>query len=222
MCAISASYSVEKLRELYKLNAYRGVISSSVSVYDYDRQLVDLLRHKGEFGPSFWDTLADTYKNHYFVCHSQAPTNDSTEPTIHPAEYAGEDGTIRVYHNGIIKQESIDKWNAKLGTDYKWDTELLAHLMYRYGVGSPDLYLSDTKGAFALITHVESDAPRILICRNQIAPLFIDSDLNISSTKFDNSTSLTPDKLFMLDLRVGHVIHTGVTFKTLENPYWGL
>ena len=56
--------------------------------------------------------------------------------------------------------------------------------------------------------------------RNEISPLFIDKDYNISSTKFDNSSPLKANIIW--NFIPGECIIEDGTFNTAENPYYGL
>ena len=56
--------------------------------------------------------------------------------------------------------------------------------------------------------------------RNEISPLFIDKDHNISSTKFDFSSPLNPNIIW--NFTPGESIIEDGTFNTVENPYFGL
>jgi hypothetical protein len=51
--------------------------------------------------------------------------------------------------------------------------------------------------------------------------MFIDDEMNISSTKFTNSSSTQPDKVYKLDLQNGTYAPI-YTFATVENPYYFL
>ena len=59
----------------------------------------------------------------------------------------------------------------------------------------------------------------LFVFRNEIAPLFYDTNLNFSSTKFEDSMALPADMVFKIDLK-----HRKITpiafFETMENPYY--
>jgi hypothetical protein len=213
LCSLSGSYDLQKLRELYKLNAYRGVLSSSLAIFDEDSELVSLCRFRGKIPEEVWDdermnAQSDNEKV-YFLCHSQAPTtSEDANKTIHPSEYQGQ----LLWHNGIIKTKSIDEWNLKLGTAYKWDTAQLNHIIATYGFSA----LSEVNGCFACVMHTLN---RVYLFRNEISPLFIDDKLNISSTKFEGGSALPANTVYELDIRNEELLETTFNFITLENPY---
>src|SRR5574343_406577 len=198
MCGIFCSFSKDKLIELAKLNSYRG--EHSYSVYN-----TDTLELKKDFG-SF---DATKISSGHSICHVQAPTTtEKTYDNIHPSEV---DGTY-MWHNGIIKEFSITELQKNLSTDEKWDTKLL-HESFLINYES----LSTINGSFACVC-IENGS--IYVFRNEISPLFIDENLNISSVKFDGAVSLDPNVVFELDLKAKKLINTGLKFKTLENPYF--
>lgn len=223
MCAISGSYSLEKLKELYELNSYRGVVSSSFAIFDEESALVVLQRYTGRIPDEIWTDERMTVKDHgcYFLCHSQAPTSTEVVSTIHPAEYE----RILVWHNGIIKPTAIADQNEKLGTNYKWDTAILAHILATQKITQLSETLSTLNGSFACVVHAgpysnEAGSSSLYVMRNEISPLFIDDDLNISSTKFDNSTSLPSGIMYEMDLFARRKFAIGMNFDTAENPYY--
>jgi hypothetical protein len=58
------------------------------------------------------------------------------------------------------------------------------------------------------------------VFRNEIAPLFYDYDLNISSVRFEGSESLPPNRVFILDSENRELLETEFEFSTKENPYY--
>jgi hypothetical protein len=94
-----------KLEELYKLNAYRGELSYSLSSYTFtdfmteDLQLNVLMQDYNKMPEDLIKNFPDGGK--YFIAHSQAPTTSSNN--IHPAVF----GRTMLWHNGIIKQKNI-------------------------------------------------------------------------------------------------------------------
>ena len=201
MCSIIGSFDKNKIKELYELNSYRGSLSYSLTTFEYDDEgrlrLGVLFQDEGKMP----DDLIDTHHNiegRFVVAHSQAPTTQSKN--IHPAIY----GSALLWHNGIIKQKSISE-----GT---WDTAWLLEQIINYGWSS----LSRIDGTFACMMY---DGAGLYIFRNEISPLFVDKNLNISSTKFEGSESLPPNKVFKIDInarRFDVIAH----FDTLENPYY--
>jgi hypothetical protein len=59
----------------------------------------------------------------------------------------------------------------------------------------------------------------MFVFRNEISPMFYDNDLNFSSTKFEGSKPLEPNKVFKLNLKYKQMTVVSF-FSTLENPYF--
>jgi hypothetical protein len=59
----------------------------------------------------------------------------------------------------------------------------------------------------------------LYLFRNEISPMFIDKQMNISSTKFEDSEETCPNVVFRMDLNYNNLINVG-EFKTAENPYY--
>ena len=200
MCSIIASFSKEKLLELYKLNAYRGELSYSLAAFentDNKIQLNIMMKDKGKL-PEVLLTEMHHFDNAFYIAHSQAPTQESDN--IHPAVY----GNCFLWHNGIIKQKTL--------TPGTWDTEWILEQITNYGWSS----LSRIDGTFACIMYNDGE---LFVFRNEIAPLFYDTNLNFSSTKFEDSMALPADMVFKMNLK-----HRKITpiafFETMENPYY--
>lgn len=221
MCAIVGSFSRDKLLELIKLNSYRGSHSYSFSLYDtYLGRLTIVKRALGEFDES----IVDIPYRHYAIAHVQAPTTESKDnSSIHPA-LADIESTFTVnkdtthyqykhalWHNGILKAGYCDELRKRHG-EISWDTNLLLCEMLTDGWYS----LDKVDGTFSCLYYVNGG---LHLFRNEISPMFIDSEMNMSSTKFEGSTSTEPNKVLRVELGNKTVapIHT---FKTVENPYY--
>lgn len=200
MCAITGSLHKNKLKDLYALNAYRGELSYSLASFrpTKDRLTFQLLFQESGKMPE--NLIDDTplQPGDYIVAHSQAPTTNSNN--VHPAVY----GDAMLWHNGIIKQKNILE-----GT---WDTAWLLENIIDYGWSS----LSRVDGTFACVMYF---AGSLYVFRNEISPLFIDEHFNISSTKFDGSFSLTPNRVWKINFETGY-LDTVAYFTTYENPYY--
>jgi len=200
MCSIIGSFNKSTLTELYKLNSYRGELSYSVCTFRKqkdDLQIGFLMQAPGKMDDRFIPTYP-YQPDDYFICHSQAPTTDSTN--IHPANV---DGAL-LWHNGIIKQKELEE-----GT---WDTQWLLKNILTKGWG----FLSDVDGTFACVMY---DGKSLYAFRNEISPLFIDEQFNISSTRFEGSSSLVPNTIWKLDFKTRYLEFVG-SFTTKENPYF--
>ena len=201
MCGIFASFDCDKLKELHKLNAYRGSLSYSICGFKrYHTSVIPsvLYSAEGDLPDDIIDHACSMDKNTYMVAHVQAPTTQSGGR--HPA--AADSGML--WHNGIIKQKEIPE-----GT---WDTLWLLYAIKDYGFD----YLSRVDGTFACVLF---SGDTLYVFRNEISPLFVDKDLNISSTKFDGSEELEPNKVFVIALAEKKLecIHR---FRTKQNPYY--
>jgi len=216
MCSITASKDLNKLKELIELNTYRGTHSHSISafsiggIYDTIYLTNDLLYQKKGFGPLDLDEHIEELnklEDVYFVAHQQAPTTESKDQkSIHPAEH----DESMLWHNGIIKEKTITKLQEELKTDLSWDTMLL--LKYINEHGSPN----NVDGTFSCMMY---DGVFLSIFRNEISPMFIDDQLNISSTKFENSRRLDANIMYQLHLDTNE-LEAFNKFETVENPYY--
>jgi hypothetical protein len=200
MCGIFCSFYRDKLIELSKLNSYRGSHS-----FSFTRVGSEPIRRFGDFDIS----LAS--EEGYKICHVQAPTTESRDVTsIHPAEFDGR----RLWHNGIVKDFDIKRLQKKHGVDDPWDTRLiLRELIADNWLDN----LSEINGSFACIFQ-EDDM--FFVFRNEISPLFYDSDLNISSVRFEGAIPLPANQVFVLDFEEKALIDMEFKFKTKENPYY--
>ncbi len=202
MCAITASFDKNKLQELYKLNAYRGELSYSLSSFTFtdfmteDIRLNILMQDNNKMPEDLIKNLPDGGK--YFIAHSQAPTTSSNN--IHPAVF----GNAMLWHNGIIKQKNL--------AENTWDTQWLLEQIIDYGWSS----LSRIDGTFACIMY---NSGKLYAFRNEIAPLFYDKELNFSSTKTESARELPPNKVHKINLSY-RTIEPVAYFETLENPYY--
>lgn len=197
MCSIVASFDKEKLKELYKLNAYRGELSYSLTTFQPGLKIGIMMQDGGKM-PEFLIDCVLVSSGDYIVAHSQAPTTDTNN--IHPAVY----GDIMLWHNGIIKQKSMP--------EDTWDTRWLLEQIVYYGWSS----LSRIDGTFACIMY---NNDHLYVFRNEISPMFYDKNLNFSSTKFEGSEPLEPNKVFLLNLEHKQ-LSTVAFFQTHENPYF--
>lgn len=202
MCAITASFDKAKLEELYKLNAYRGELSYSLSSFSFtdfltnDIQLNVLMQDEGKMPDFLIDKVPGNGK--FFIAHSQAPT--SSKNNIHPAVF----GDCLLWHNGIIKQKTF--------SENTWDTHWLLEQITDYGWS----ILSRIDGTFACMMY---NGKELFVFRNEIAPMFYDKDLNFSSTKIESYQELPPNKVFKINLSYKN-IEPVAYFSTLENPYY--
>lgn len=202
MCGIFCSFKTDKLEELSRLNVPRGNKTFSVS-YIYSN-----LVHVRRFDSGFDITKVEP-KSGYKICHVQAPTTNSKN--IHPAKV---NNKMFLWHNGMIKNDDVSRLQKKQGNNEIWDTQLLLNELIDQNHWSDNL--SEIRGSFAcLFLHNE----KLYTFRNQLAPLFIDDDCNISSVKFGSSVDVEPDVIHEINL-FEKTIKPVISFTTKENPYF--
>lgn len=203
MCSIVGSKSKERLAELAQLNEYRGTHSHSIFVFDEENDLIYSHRGFGKLVVS--DHVA---KGAYYVAHQQAPTTDaSSKDSIHPAQI----DTSLLWHNGIIKENDVVRLQQLYETDEKWDTKLLLNHYLDSG------NLSDIDGTFACLLWLDYE---FRIFRNEISPLFCNDKGDISSTKFDGSQPIPPNKVLTFRPQSNNMFEVMSEFTTKENPYF--
>jgi len=203
MCSIIGSFSKSKIAELANLNAYRGQHSYSISYYNlYRAEMTSVTRGLGELPID----QINIPESQYCIVHQQAPTTNLKNNTIHPAQI----GNKLLWHNGIIKENSIKKMQNDLFCSHNWDTYLILRQMA--DLDTPE----DIDGTFACLYY---DGGGLVVFRNEISPLFIDEDFNISSTKTDGFTSIDPNKMFIFE-PLGKELSLIKEFNTVENPYY--
>lgn len=203
MCSIIGSFDKKKLIELCELNAYRGQHSHSISYYDPD--INDFFYISRSYGAIDYDMI-DIPEGQYCVVHMQAPTTDVDNDCIHPAQITNR----YLWHNGIIKQKEIERLQKKFNVDDTWDTYLL--LVQMINIGTPE----NIDGTFSCLYYNGSN---LYLFRNEISPMFIDSEFNISSTKFENSSPTNENTVYLFRPE-RKVLNEVFTFKTVENPYY--
>lgn len=215
MCAIVGSRDFDTLVNLVELNSYRGSHSHSFSLYDISTGKMILCNR--DFGmPDLRHMVIPD--NNYAIVHIQAPTTEAKDMnSIHPAT----SGNITnftpdhaLWHNGIIKESVVKKFEPKYKT--KWDTkQILLSIIEQWG--SFDA-LNEMDGAFSCL-YYNKDQGKLFIFRNEISPMFIDDNLNISSTKFEGSKATDPNLVLQLDF-TNSIIPVVGSFTTVENPYY--
>lgn len=203
MCGIFCSSDKEMLVKLASMNQYRGAHSYSV----YNAKTKSLLKEFGEFNP---DSVIDD--GEYRVCHVQAPTTAARGlESVHPAVSVG--GAM-LWHNGIVKDHEVKRLQSEFNMpDCEWDTQLLLK-----GLMSTKWtqFLSGVNGSFACIL---VEGTQIYVFRNAISPLYIDSNLNISSVMFEGSDPVPAEVMWSINIDTKEIksVHS---FKTFEQPFF--
>lgn len=220
MCSIIGSFEPKMLVHLYELNSYRGTHSHSITVYDYRNKKIRYCdRQLGVLEERQLINVTRTFPGDYYIVHSQAPTTENVSiKSVHPAMHHNNEvrDISLLWHNGILKPKTINMLKQATGIDSSWDTELLLyHMVYKGN-------LSEVDGSFACLMYHMGD---LYMFRNEISPLFIDFDMNISSTPFEispvdggKSISVKPNTVFKLDLHNKSSIIQSV-FNTKNSPY---
>ena len=121
MCSIIGSYDIEMVKDLAKLNEYRGQHSHSFFVL-LNNKVVYSHKDYGELNIADHLHKVDNDQNYYIV-HQQAPTSLQVEDAIHPAQL----GDHYLWHNGIIKNKCIKELQSIYRTSTDWDTKLLLY-----------------------------------------------------------------------------------------------
>lgn len=216
MCAIIGSRNLEKLKELVSLNSYRGSHSYSLSTYNLYTGLLTISQKRlGTIDLSNYSIAP----NDYAIVHVQAPTTDArTEDFIHPAvlninSQPSYNPDFALWHNGIIKAETVKNNIDKYLTS--WDTMQILRALVQANSYS---ILNEFDGTFSCLMYNRADLC-LKLFRNEISPMFIDDDLNISSTKFTGSVETQPNVVIKLNLAKNKIILVD-EFKTVENPYY--
>jgi len=195
MCALVGSGNKKMIEALYMLNSYRGELSYSICSFSRDSSIMVLAQDAGKMPEGFIDSLPDA---HFYIGHSQAPTTEST--SIHPAVFSD----AMLWHNGIVKQREIPHG--------VWDTEWMLKGIVTEGFD----FLSSVVGSFACILYMNG---QLYLFRNEISPLFVDAELNISSTKFYGGEPLTPNTVYQVNMEDQSLVEVA-QFETKENPYF--
>jgi glutamine phosphoribosylpyrophosphate amidotransferase len=200
MCALFGSPDRKLFEELARLNSYRGNHSFSVATFDF-KDVKIITRALGEFQMPL--TVAP-----YYIGHTQAPTTEAkSTSSIHPSSVRDE----YLWHNGIIKDHQVKKWQRELNVTEPWDTRLM-HLLL--SVKLPADVLSNADGSFACVWYHSGE---LYLFRNTNCPLFTDGT-SYSSTKFSGSESIKED--IMYKLTDNGIVETNTSFKTVNNFFW--
>lgn len=208
MCAIVGSFDKEKLKELVRINSYRGSFSHSFATYLPNEK--DLILHSMEFGPLDPNIIDKNFiEGSYGIAHIQAPTSAKhTVERIHPAIYSGS----CLWHNGILKTTYINKHVKDNPDTSDWDTEIILRELVSNGYK----ILSTVDGSFSCLAF---DGSEMFLFRNLLSPMFMDDDLSLSSTQFRLSYETPANSFFRINFETKKLELIGV-FKTHTLPYF--
>jgi hypothetical protein len=180
MCSIFGTFDVVEAKRLQQLNSRRGVISNSSTVFDNNINIVSMTKQYGELD-DFKEELSG-----YHLYHQQAPTSQEND-TIHPSEYKNS----FLWHNGIVKQDTIKKLMSRTGNNSLWDTHQINVLLNTSFTNDLDLI----EGSFSCIWYKNNN---LYMFRNQISPMFFNGS-TISSEKFENSIETIPNTMYIFE-----------------------
>lgn len=207
MCSIVGAWTKDDVIDLCKLNEYRGQHSHSVSYYNY--LTGEIVIRKGH-GVLDYSTI-HIPKNNYCIVHMQAPTSEASNMNVHPARI----GERFLWHNGIVKQSNIPVLQKLTMSESTWDTELILEAYIKGRTNSFDI-ISKVDGTFSCLLYSSGE---LFLFRNEISPMFFDSTLCISSTKFEGSKSTDPNFFLYMNMEDSNLIKVG-KFETVNNPYY--
>lgn len=202
MCSIVGSFSLERLKELIELNAYRGQYRHSMMAFKPNGGL--LRAHRGE--GAFVDFGIMEQDGAYYIAHHQAPTAASSD--YHPAWHNDD----FLFHNGIVKERYLEQMQRDLDTTATWDTRLLCMTIERRGFKS----LSKIDGSFAGVSYHKEE---LYLFRNQLSPMFYNEELDFSSTAELDMIELPAEMSFKFDF-VNKQLIPDVEFSTNDNVYF--
>lgn len=207
MCCISASFDKDTLISMIQAGSYRG--GHSYSITTLNSNLIKTIKKCIGNTEKLLDDVErlNFLTNDYVIVHQQAPTtSERTISNVHPSAINGS----LMWHNGILKQTTLDEYNQKYGSNVKWDTAIL-HMMYLDGC------INSVTGGFACL-YKNNDVLQIF--RNDIVSIFVDKYLNISSVScLDTMKLLESNIIFNVDLLTKSLVKTDV-FKTHECVYY--
>lgn len=198
MCAIFGGFNKDKLIELAKLNSHRGNFSYSITAIDVnERTILQCIKGFGPFVPEF------NHEGAYYICHIQAPTSSTEQdlrrvhPSVIETEYeSGIKAETFLWHNGVLKP-SWFKNSPCYDVNLSWDTAVLHREFLR-----DYMSIENVDGQFSCVFF---DFSGLVLFRNSEAPMFVDDELNISSTKFEGSRPTEPGifyEIIFVDKRI--------------------
>lgn len=222
MCGIFSSFSKSKLIELAKLNSSRGNFSYSITAIDPTKQhLISIFKSFGNILDVLEtdDPRVEWVEGAYYVCHIQAPTSATTKDArrIHPSEIEvildnnlGSHSLTLLWHNGVLKHDYYTK-SKFYDPELAWDTAVF-HKEFHDDYNN----ISKIDGQFACL-YFEPGC--LAAFRNPEAPLFYDSELNVSSTKFDDSKEIEPGIFYLFDFNE-KMLKEASRFECMSNSYY--
>jgi len=201
MCGIYLAQNKLDFHELALANSYRGNDTSSISVIDLNGNISTAKFNNG-YNKSQLDEFDESYIL-FIIGHTQSAT--TKDSVAHPVTL----GDSHLWHNGVIKAESIRDMQSVTGLETSFDTELMLNYIDNVGFNG----LNDIDGGFSCFYYTEG---KLFIFHNSVSPLFV-GDNTFSSVKLKNMKAVEVDKVF----RIGTVVMTPIfEFKTKNNPFF--
>lgn len=200
MCSIMASYKLETIKKLVKLNEHRGNFSWSIT---------QNLKTNKDFGMFNFEVLESLPDDNYTICHIQAPTGGLIEDTmrIHPTVI----GNSKLWHNGLLTPRGIAFLQDKLGIKETFDTYLLHFAIVNYGFE----ILSEIEGLFSCLLYLRG---RYYLFRTKHGKIYVDDSLTLSSERFEDSKCINFDTVYEIDFENNKLIEKD-KFKTKRFNY---
>jgi len=212
MCSIIGSVNFSVLTDLINKNQFRGTFSFSLTLFDFVNKIIcSQTRQFGEFDLKDEETddiIGDMFEECrkvdglYYIAHVQAPTGGLVEDVrrIHPSTLDSDCkprivyGISHLYHNGILKEDTIKFLQQELNSDSTWDTELLHQAIRKYGFS----ILSKLDGSFGCLMIWDGV---IYIFTNELVTLYMNNNFDLSSVKInDQYERIQPNIVYMLNL----------------------
>lgn len=196
MCGIVGSFDRDEFCELMELNKGRGNSTFSVTTYRPSNTGLKIENIQQEVGEFKRDMISFYGENVYFIGHLQSPTKTVNINHIHPAK-ADESA---LWHNGMLVNYNGD-----------WDTGTILSWLEYEGFNA----LDNIHGAFGCLYYKDH---KLYLFRNSIIPIYIDDDLNISSTKMDSGRLIPANVVYEVRFDLKEIIEV-VKFNNKHNPY---
>jgi asparagine synthetase B (glutamine-hydrolysing) len=200
MCSIFGSYDVSEAKRLQVLNASRGALSHSSTVFTNSGEVKIMAQRIGNL-VDFDDSIPG-----YHLYHQQAPTTQESN-TIHPSK----DGNSFLWHNGIVQSQCVEELKTLNKNNSGWDTKQINILINNHGYKA----LNKVRGSFSCVRYENGS---LTLFRNEISPMYMNGS-TISSVEFPGSFSTEPNIIYKFDFIVG-VWYKYSSFENYESPFF--
>ncbi len=198
MCSIilTKDNNIELLKELVDLNQEKGTFANSLTHFNNDNLSMSISKKFGLFNDTNLK-LAEEHANGggTFIIHLQAPTGGMTKDItrMHPAC----NDSVRLFHNGLMKNTYIKSLMKELETPFDFDTDLMSKLIKRDGL---EAAINQFEGSFACFCLIDN---KVYIFRSKHSKLYTDMKGSFSSEKLnDDWKCINYDTIYDADLNV--------------------